>query len=183
MHVVCFSLYNQCFKLYHKVHYMLLSLLEHFDLLFSICYLTLITKHYLDFFNKIILILDIVFFFYLINLLLCINSYYIPSKLGQYYNNFSSVAMILLLLRNNQISLYQSSNFIQLLLNYFRSGTILFCITVYAVLLYTAGIGAVNISSDDTGFVILFLSEAYSSVILNDLNISSSVLMFVVLQL
>jgi len=56
----------------------------------------------------------------------------------------------------------------------------LFGITVYAILLYTASIDAVNISSDDTGSIVLFLSEAYSLVILNDSNIFFSALMPVV---
>ena len=43
----------------------------------------------------------------------------------------SSITMTLLLLRKNCISLYQSSNFIQLLSNHFRSETMLFNITIY----------------------------------------------------
>ena len=60
------------------------SLFECFDFPFSICYLALVTKHCLDFFNKIITILDIIFF-YLVNFLLCINSYNTSSKLD--YDN------------------------------------------------------------------------------------------------
>jgi len=56
----------------------------------------------------------------------------------------------------------------------------LFGITVYTVPLYTASIGAVDISFYDAGSVVLFLFEAYSSVILNNPNISSSVSMPVV---
>jgi len=47
-------------------------------------------------------------------------------------------------------------------------------ITFYAVLLYTTSIGGIDISSNNTGSVVLFLLENYSLVILNDLNISSS---------
>jgi len=47
----------------------------------------------------------------------------------------------------------------------------LFDITVYAVSLYTASLDAVNISSNDAGSIVLFLSKAYSLVILNDSNI------------
>ena len=84
----------------------------------------------------------------------------------------SSIAITLLLLRNNQISLHQPSNFIWSPLNHPRSRTILFSITTYAILLYTASIDAINISSDNTSSVVLFLSEAYSLVILNNPNIS-----------
>ena len=50
----------------------------------------------------------------------------------------------------------------------------------YTVLLYTAGVDAINISSDDSGSVVLFPSKIYLSVILNDSNISSSTSMLVV---
>ena len=86
-----------------------------------------------------------------------------------------SVAVTLLLLRNNHIPLYQFSNFVQLLSNCSGSRTILFSITACAVSLYTAGIGAVNISSN-VGSIVLLLSEVYSLIILNDSNISLSVL-------
>ena len=180
MHVVSFSLYSQCFKLYHEVHYMFLFLLECFDLLFSICCLTLVAKHCLDFFNKIILILNAVFFIYLVDLLLHINFCYTPLSWANTIVILSSVAMTLLLLTNNQIPLYQSSKFVRSLSNYPRFKTMLFGITVYAVLLYTASIDAVNISSDDIGSIVLFLSEAYSLVILNDSNIFFSALIPVV---
>ena len=52
----------------------------------------------------------------------------------------------------------------------------LFSITVCAILLCTAGISIINISSDDVSSVVLFLSEVYSLVILNNSNISSNVL-------
>ena len=85
----------------------------------------------------------------------------------------SSVATTLLLLRNRQITLYQSLNFILSLSNYLRFRTMLFGITTYAVLLYTAS--AVDIPlgvSGVAGSVVLF--NMYSIVILNDLSISSS---------
>ena len=37
----------------------------------------------------------------------------------------------------------------------------LFGITLYAVLLYTAGINTINISSNNASFIILFLSECH----------------------
>ena len=77
----------------------------------------------------------------------------------------SSVATTLLLLRNNWILFHQSSNFLLLLSNHLGSGTMFFSMTVSS---YTAGLGAVDISSNNTGSVVLFLSEMYSSVILND---------------
>jgi len=86
----------------------------------------------------------------------------------------------LLLLKNNWIPLYQSSNFIWSLLDYPKFGTMLFGIIAYAVLLYTTGIGAVNISSDVADSVVLFLSEVYSLVIFNDSNISSNASMSIV---
>ena len=67
-----------------------------------------------------------------------------------------SIAITLLLLRNNQIPLHQSSNFVWLLLNYPRFRTMLFGITAYAILLCTTNIGAVDISSD-AGCIALFL--------------------------
>ena len=85
-----------------------------------------------------------------------------------------SVAITLLLLRNNCISLHQSSNFIWPPSNYPWSDTILFSITTYTVLSCATSTGTVNISSDANS-IVLFPSEAYFSVILNDFNISSSV--------
>ena len=82
--------------------------------------------------------------------------------------------MTLLLLRNNWISLHQSSNFIQSPSSHPRSGTIFFGITICTILLYTAGVDAVNISFDNVGSVVLFLSKMYSSVILNDPSIYSN---------
>ena len=84
-----------------------------------------------------------------------------------------SVALTLLFLKNNHIPLHQSSNFIQLLSNNPGSRTILFSITAYTILLYTAGISTVNIFSN-AGSVVLFPSDVYSLVIFNDPNISSS---------
>ena len=70
----------------------------------------------------------------------------------------SSVAITLLLLRNNQILFHQSSNFVWSLSNYFRFKTMLFGITAYAILLYTTNIGAIDISSD-ASCIVLFLSK------------------------
>ena len=70
----------------------------------------------------------------------------------------SSVAITLLLLRNNQILFHQSSNFVWSLSNYSRFKTMLFGITAYAILLYTTNIGAIDIFSD-TGCIVLFLSK------------------------
>ena len=71
----------------------------------------------------------------------------------------SSIPITLLLLRNKYISLYQSSNFVQLPSNYPRSRTMFFNITACTVLLYTVGVGAVKISSN-TSSVVLFLYMA-----------------------
>jgi len=85
-----------------------------------------------------------------------------------------SVATTLLLLKNNCIPLYQSSNFTQSLLNHPGSGTILFGILVCVFLLYTAGAGAVNISSVSSVARSVLLFDMLSSVILSNPNISSS---------
>ena len=60
----------------------------------------------------------------------------------------SLVSMTLLLLRNNCISLYQSSNFIWLLSNYPGSSTMFFSISscMFLLLVASTGTGAVNIS-------------------------------------
>ena len=63
MYIVSFSFHNQHFKLYYKVCNMFPFLLESLNLLFSIYCLTLITEHYLDFFNKIVPILDVVYYY------------------------------------------------------------------------------------------------------------------------
>jgi len=55
-----------------------------------------------------------------------------------------SAATTLLFLRNSQISLHQSSNFVLSPSNYPESGTMFF---VDMFLLYAAGTGALNISS------------------------------------
>jgi len=104
--------HSQCFKLYQKSVICFFFLLECFDLPFSIYCFALIAKHCLDFFNKIILILDIIFFFHLVDLLLYINSYYTPLSWANTVVILLSVTMTLLLLRNNQIPLHQSSNFV-----------------------------------------------------------------------
>ena len=58
----------------------------------------------------------------------------------------SSIAMTLLLLRNNCISLHQSSNCIQLLSNNPQSETMLFNITIYAISLCTTRVDTIDIS-------------------------------------
>ena len=65
----------------------------------------------------------------------------------------SLVSMTLLLLRNNCIFLYQSSNFFQSLLNYHGSMTILFSVTACMFLFIVAG--ASNISLSVCLFVLL----------------------------
>ena len=97
-----------------------------------------------------------------------------PLSQGSTVMILSSVATTLLLLRNNHISLYQSSNFIQSPSNYSGSGTMLFGMLAYTFSLYTISIGTINISSvsDIAGSVLLF--DTLSSVILSDPNISSS---------
>ena len=168
MYIICFSLHSQCFKLYYKVCYMLLSLLEHFDLPFSIYCLALVTEYYLNFFNEITSILDNSFFFHLVNLLL-------SAILSLSWSNtvviLSSIAMTLLFLRNNQIPLHQSSNFVQLPSNHPRYETMLFDITSCAISLYTTSVGTANISFNNAGSVFLFLFETYSLVIFNNPNI------------
>ena len=56
------------------------------------------------------------------------------------------------------------------------SEIMLFGITDYVVLLYTAGVSTINISLD-TSFVVLFLSMVYFSVVFNDPNTSLSISM------
>ena len=55
-----------------------------------------------------------------------------------------------------------------------RSRTILFGIIACAALLCTVGIDIVDIFLNDASSVVLFSFEAYSSVILNNSNISSN---------
>ena len=97
-----------------------------------------------------------------------------PLSQGSTVMILSSVATTLLLLRNNHISLYQSSNFIQSPSNHSGSGTMLFGMLACTFLLYTTSIGTINISSVSgiAGSVLLF--DTLSSVILSDPNISSS---------
>ena len=158
-------------------------LFKYFNLLFSICCLDLVAECYFDFLNEIISVLDVFFFFFhLVNLFLYINFYYALSKSSQYCSNLIFVAITLLLLRNNQISLHQFSNFVQLLLNHLRSETILLSITACTVSSCTTSIGTVKISSD-ISFVVLFLSEVQFLVIFNNFNISFSVLISMVFWL
>ena len=80
MQIVCVCLYGQNLKLYYKVCYILFPLFKYFKFLFSICCLCLVTEYCLDFFYKILLILDSYFFIQLIKLLLCIYIYHTSSK-------------------------------------------------------------------------------------------------------
>ena len=57
-----------------------------------------------------------------------------------------SVSMTLLLLKNNCIPLYQSSNFVQSPSNYPESDTMFFGVTTYTFLLISAGASATDIS-------------------------------------
>ena len=86
----------------------------------------------------------------------------------------SSIATTLLLLRNNPILLHQSSNFVLSPLNYPGSGTILFGVIVCMFSLYTAGTGAINISSVSGIASSVLLFDMLSSVILSDPSISSN---------
>jgi len=81
-----------------------------------------------------------------------------------------SVAITLLLLRNKQISLYQSLNFILFPSNHPESGTILFSMTT--CLFYTASTGAVNIPSVVSVFIVSF--EVFSLMILNNPSCSEN---------
>ena len=93
----------------------------------------------------------------------------------------SSISMTLLLLRNNLIPLYQSSNFVWSPSNHPGSSTIFFGIPAYIFsFIATAGAGAVDISSV---VVCLYLLEA-SSMICKDPSCSDNVLIsFVLLEL
>ena len=80
-----------------------------------------------------------------------------------------SVSVTLLLLRNSQIPLHQSLNFVLFLLNHSESGIIFFSIiacSFYAV----AGAGTTDISSVYS----VVSSEIPSSVIFNDFNHSDN---------
>ena len=65
------------------------------------------------------------------------------------------VSITLLLLRNNCIPLYQSSNFVQSLSNHPGSETILFGVTACTLLFIVAGASATDISSSDYSFISL----------------------------
>ena len=80
-----------------------------------------------------------------------------------------SIVVTLLLLRNNCILLYQSLNFVQSLLNYSRSKTILLDMTI--CLLYTTEAGAIDIMST----ISIVLSEVSSLIIFNDSNYSNNI--------
>jgi len=94
----------------------------------------------------------------------------------------SLVSKTLLLLRNNRIPLYQSSNFVQSPSNHPGSGTIFFDNHAWTFSLFptAAGAGATDISSV---VVCSYLSEA-SSVICKDPNRSDNAsILFVLLEL
>ena len=76
-----------------------------------------------------------------------------------------SVSITLLLLKNNQISLHQSLNFVLSPLNHPEPGTILFGMTVYLFCVITNA-GATDILSIVSIYIISV--KASSSVILND---------------
>ena len=85
------------------------------------------------------------------------------------------VSMILPLLRNNLISLHQSSNFVWSLSNYPGSGTILLGIVAY--MFSFAGAGATDISLSDCSYI---SSEALF-VIFKDLNLLNNTLISFIL--
>jgi len=77
----------------------------------------------------------------------------------------SSIPITLLLLKNNQISLYQSLNFVLSPLNHPESGTILFGMTAYLFCVITSA-GATDILSMVS--ISIISVKVSSSVILND---------------
>ena len=85
------------------------------------------------------------------------------------------VSMILPLLRNNLISLYQSSNFVWSLSNHPGSGTILLGIVAY--MFSFAGTGATDISLSDCSYI---SSEALF-MIFKDLNLLNNTLISFIL--
>ena len=88
----------------------------------------------------------------------------------------TKIAVILLLLRNNYIPLYQSLNFVQSPLNYSGSSTMLFGVTTYIFSLNAAGAGTTDISVS----VCSYLFEAFS-VICKDPSHSDNVLILSIL--
>ena len=80
----------------------------------------------------------------------------------------SLVSMTLLLLRNNYISLHQSSNFVQSLSNHSGSRTILLGTVTYIFLFISAN------ATDISLFDHLFVSSEALFVIFNDPNLSDS---------
>ena len=92
----------------------------------------------------------------------------------------AKIAVILLLLRNNQISLYQSSNFVLSLSNYPGSGTILFSITAYSLLFVVASTSATDIALSDCSVV----SSEVLFIICKDPSYSNNISMsFILLEL
>ena len=173
---ICF--HDQSLKLYLKVCHVLFFLFEYLNLSFGICYLCLVAKCYLDFFHKVmkssqsqVSISS--------SSLLSFHYVYIPAtpplRCTRIAIILSSVFMTLLLLKNNLISLYQSSNFILSLLNYPRSRTMLFGTIVYIFSFICSG--AVDISS----LVCLFVPFETLFMIFNDPSLLDNILILFVL--
>ena len=90
----------------------------------------------------------------------------------------SLVSITLLFLRKSQISLHQSSNFIQSLSNHLGSGIILFSMRAYTFLLIITGATDISVS------VYLFISSKVLFVIYKDPNHSNSTsISFILLEL
>ena len=149
--------------------------MESFYLSFCICYFTLVAKCCLNFFNKFVSILGIIFFFHLVNLFLHI---YISAISSLNQANTAVILLFivitLLFLRNKHIFLHQFSNFVSLLSSHPGSKTIFLSIIIYSNTANASADTVDIISSNISGLVILFLSKTYSLVIFNNLSISSS---------
>ena len=85
-----------------------------------------------------------------------------------------SITTTLLLLRNNQIPLHQSLNFVLSPSNHPRSRIMLFGVIVCIFSLYLASTSAVNISSVSSVASLVLLFDTLSLVILSNSNISSN---------
>jgi len=85
-----------------------------------------------------------------------------------------SVTITLLLLRNNYISLYQSSNFIWSLLNYLESGTIIFSIYISDVISTSAiGVYALNMLLNTISIVLVLFKVSYLVIFNNSSTFSN----------
>jgi len=84
---VYICLHSQGFEFYHEIGCILSFLFEHFNLLFGIYCLCLVTKCHFDFSYKVVPILGSYFFIQLIELLLGINACYASSKAGKDHYN------------------------------------------------------------------------------------------------